>query len=77
MSLINIRFNVQKPAGSMFAENLGPSRLDMQACFQFLGVNLSTMALNASYDPSTNGYLSSFLTYQSTKALISFEMFPW
>ncbi len=40
---------VQVLACSISAGNAGLPRLDRQACFQFVGVNLSTIALKASW----------------------------
>ena len=61
------------PAGSIFSGNGDWSRFDMQASFQFIGVNLSTIALNASYIPSVvlfvHRQVSYSLMYKRTRHL--------
>jgi hypothetical protein len=66
------------PAGSSSFGNEGPSTFEAQACFQFLGVNLSTIPLNASYRMVSLFSPSKVAspTYQSAERCVAFQVLP-
>lgn len=65
----------QYPAGSGFSGNVGALRFDMQSAFQFFGVNLSTIALNASCSSTLASlYQPDEWTYQRAETVVSFQM---
>lgn len=69
------------PAGSTTSGNDGALTFAAQAAFQFLGVYLSTMPLNASYDAISTLHLSCsrlfWSTHESAKRCISFQVLAW